>query len=161
MRARVVAAACWSPHRARGRGECEYRGSSIRSGVAAVTITLDLSLTERAPMTARRLSEAATEFLGSLNEQQFRAATLPFGDDRRYIWDYRPPESTPRNGLRLINMNREQQAKALAVLDIGLSTRGAHQVRQIMDLEVPLLEQEQTDGRVTPFIRHPEHYSFC
>jgi hypothetical protein len=34
-------------------------------------------------------------------------------------------------------------------------------VRQIFDLEVPLLEQEQMDGRVTPFIRHPEHYSFC
>ena len=126
-----------------------------------MTITLDLSLTERAPMTARRLSEAAVEFLGSLNENQYRAATLPFGDDRRYIWDYRPPESTPRNGLRLINMNREQQQKALAVLDIGLSTRGAHQVRQIIDLEVPLLEQERMEGRITPFIRHPEHYSFC
>jgi Protein of unknown function (DUF3500) len=126
-----------------------------------VTITLDLSATERAPLTARRLSEAALDFLGSLNESQYRAAILPFGDDRRYIWDYRPPEHTPRNGLRLINMNREQQRKALAVLDIGLSTRGAHQVRQIIDLEVPLLEQEKMDGRVTPFVRHPEHYSFC
>ncbi len=126
-----------------------------------MTITLDLSATERAPMTARRLSEAALDFLGSLNEQQYRAATLPFGDDRRYIWDYRPPESTPRNGLRLINMNHEQQRLALAVLDIGLSIRGANQVRQIIDLEIPLLEQEKTDGRITPFIRHPEHYSFC
>jgi hypothetical protein len=101
------------------------------------------------------------DFLSSLNEGQRHAATLPFGDDRRYVWDYRPPESTPRNGLRLINMTADQQRKALALLDIGLSTRGAHQVRQIIDLEVPLLLQERADGRVTPFIRHPEHYSVC
>ena len=62
------------------------------------------------------------------------------------MWDYRPPESTPRNGLRLINMNREQQAKALAVLDIGLSTRGAQQVRQIIDLETPLRERSRSKG---------------
>jgi len=126
-----------------------------------VTITLDLSLTERAPATARRLADAAVDFLGSLNEGQRRIATLPFGDDRRYVWDYRPPESTPRNGLRLINMTPEQQRKALAVLDIGLSTRGADQVRKIIDLETPLREQERIDGRVTMFIRDPEHYSFC
>jgi hypothetical protein len=126
-----------------------------------VTIALDLSQTERAPATAGRLADAAVEFLASLNDSQRRTATLPFGDDRRYIWDYRPPESTPRNGLRLINMTREQQRLALAVLDIGLSVRGADQVRRIIDLEVPLLEQERIDGRVTPFIRHPEHYSLC
>jgi hypothetical protein len=107
------------------------------------------------------MASAAIEFLASLNDQQRHAATLPFGDDRRYIWDYRPPESTPRNGLRLINMTAEQQYRALALLDIGLSTRGARQVRQIIDLEIPLLAQERMDGRVTPFIRHPEHYAVC
>ena len=126
-----------------------------------MTATLDLSTTDRAPATAGRMVSAALEFLAALNAQQREAATLPFGDDRRYIWDYRPPESTPRNGLRLIHMNSQQQQKALALLDIGLSTRGARQVRQIIDLEVPLLEQEKMDGRVTPFVRHPEQYSVC
>src|ERR1700736_9803 len=107
-----------------------------------MTATVDLSTTDRAPATAGRMASAALEFLASLNEMQRRAATLPFGDDRRYIWDYRPPENPPRNGLRLINMTREQQHKALALLEIGLSARGAHQVREIMDLEVPLLLQE-------------------
>jgi Protein of unknown function (DUF3500) len=126
-----------------------------------VTATLDLSTTDRAPATAGRMASAALEFLAALNAQQREAATLPFGDDRRYIWDYRPPESTPRNGLRLIHMTSQQQQKALALLDIGLSTRGARQVRQIIDLEVPLLEQEKMEGRVTPFVRHPEQYSVC
>jgi hypothetical protein len=107
------------------------------------------------------MADAALDFLASLNEQQRSMAHLPFGDDRRYVWDYRPPESTPRNGLRIINMTAEQQRKAMAVVDIGLSTRGAKQVRQIIDLEVPLLMQEREDLRVTPFIRHPEHYAFC
>jgi hypothetical protein len=107
------------------------------------------------------MASAALEFLSSLNEAQRRVAALPFGDDRRYVWDYRPPEITPRNGLRLINMTLEQQRKALALLDIGLSTRGADQVRKIIDLEIPLLAQERMEMRVTPFIRHPEHYAVC
>jgi hypothetical protein len=130
-------------------------------GDSAVTATLDLSTTDRAPATAGRMSSAALDFLASLNEQQRQVATLPFGDDRRYIWDYRPLESTPRNGLRLINMTEDQKRKALALLDIGLSTRGASTVRQIMDLEIPLLAQEKLDCRVTPFVRHPEQYAVC
>jgi hypothetical protein len=126
-----------------------------------LTATIELSTTDRAPATAGRMASAALDFLAALNEHQRRAARLPFGDDRRYIWDYRPPESTPRNGLRLINMTGPQQQKALALLDIGLSTRGANQVRQIIDLEVPLLQQEKMDGRVTAFVRHPEHYAVC
>ena len=90
-----------------------------------MTATLDLSATDRAPAHAGRMASAALDFLASLNEQQRQTATLPFGDDRRYVWDYRPPENTPRNGLRLINMTSDQQRKALALLDIGLSTRGA------------------------------------
>src|SRR3982074_1836194 len=126
-----------------------------------MTATLDLTSTDRAPATAGRMVSAAMDFLTSLNETQRRAATLPFGDDRRYVWDYRPPEDTPRNGLRLINMTLEQQRKALALLDIGLSTRGAHQVRQIFDLEIPLLANERMEGRVTPFIRQPEPSAVC
>jgi hypothetical protein len=124
-----------------------------------MTATFDRTQTDRAPATASRMAAAAVDFLASLNPAQRAVASLPFGDDRRYVWDYRPLESTPRPGLRLINMNAAQQRKALALLDIGLSTRGAYQVRQIIDLEIPLLEQEQREGRVTPFVRHPQQYS--
>ena len=126
-----------------------------------MTATVELSMTDRAPATAGRIASAAMDFLASLTDQQRQAACLPFGDDRRYVWDYRPIESTPRNGLRLINMNEEQKAKALALLDIGLSTRGADTVRKIIDLEIPLLLQEKIEGRVTPFVRHPEQFAVC
>jgi Protein of unknown function (DUF3500) len=107
------------------------------------------------------MASAAQDFLASLTEQQRQVARLPFGDDRRYVWDYRPIESTPRNGLRLINMSEDQKRKALALLDIGLSTRGADTVRKIIDLEIPLLLTEKIEGRVTPFVRHPEQYAVC
>jgi uncharacterized protein DUF3500 len=107
------------------------------------------------------MASAAREFIGSLNEQQRRVAHLAFGDDRRFIWDYRPLESTPRPGLRVINMSEEQKHAALALLDIGLSTRGADTVRKIMDLEIPLQANEKMEGRVTPFVRHPEQYTVC
>jgi hypothetical protein len=107
------------------------------------------------------MATAAMDFLTSLSEEQRRTARLPFGDDRRYIWDYRPIETSPRNGLRLINMDEAQQRKALALLDIGLSARGADTVHKIFDLETPLLLQERIEKRVTPFVRHPEQFAVC
>lgn len=126
-----------------------------------MTVSVPDVLTDRAPRTAGRMAAAAQDFLASLNADQRRVANLPMGDDRRYIWDYRPPEVTRRNGLRLISMNADQQRKALALLDIGLSTRGNHTARQIIDLELPLLATEQHEGRVTDFVRHPQHYAVC
>lgn len=126
-----------------------------------MTATIELSATDRAPQTAGRMASAAKDFLASLGDMQRNVAQLPFGDNRRYVWDYRPLEMSPRSGLRLINMSEDQKRKALALLDIGLSTRGADTVRKIMDLEVPLLLTEKIEGRVTPFVRHPEQYTVC
>jgi hypothetical protein len=140
-----------------------FAGGTMPVGAfpTSVTATVELSATDRAPRTASRMASAAMDFLASLTAQQREAATLPFGDDRRYIWDYRPIESTPRNGLRLINMSDDQKRKALALLDIGLSTRGAETVRKIIDLEIPLLLSEKIEGRVTPFVRSPEQFAVC
>ena len=68
-------------------------------------MALDLSVSYRAPATARAMAEAAHRFLDSLNEAQRKATTFPFAGDERYVWDYRP---SPRNGLRMMNMTREQ-----------------------------------------------------
>src|ERR671931_2602323 len=122
------------------------------------TTLLGPASTGRAPETARRLAEAARSFLDSLNPEQRAAASLPFGHERRFVWDYRPPEMTPRNGLRLVNMNREQQDQALAVLEIGLSARGASTARQIIALEPILKETERIEHEVNQFMRDTEHY---
>jgi hypothetical protein len=120
-------------------------------------MTVDLSVSYRAATTARAMADAATRFLASLNDLQRDAATFPFAGDERYIWNYRP---TPRNGLRLMNMTREQQALALALLDAGLSARSAEQARWIIQLDDILREHERIDGRVFQGWRDAEYYWF-
>src|ERR1044071_229128 len=99
-----------------------------------------LSVSYRAPATARAMTEAATRWLGSLSEAQRKLATFPFTGDERYSWNYRPTIAgdsryLDRKGLRIINMNSEQQALALALYDTSLSKRAAEQARWIMGLE--------------------------
>src|SRR5918912_871003 len=126
-----------------------------------MTTLLDPGLTGRAPHTAGRLAEAARAFLECLAPEQRQAASLPFGHERRYVWDYRPPEITRRNGLRLVNMTAEQQARALALLEIGLSARGDQPARWIIGLEPILKDSERIEHEVNNFMRDPEHYAFC
>jgi hypothetical protein len=120
-------------------------------------MAVDLSVSYRAKATARAMADAANRFLDSLNDAQRDAATFPFAGDERFIWNYRP---TPRNGLRLMNMTREQQALALALLDAGLSERSAAEARWIMELDGILREHERAEGRVFQGWRDAEYYWF-
>jgi hypothetical protein len=77
--------------------------------------TRDVSVTYRAPATARRMAQAATRFLESLDDVRREAVSFPFEGDERYQWNYRPDGVEWRGrtlwheGLRLINMTRAQQ----------------------------------------------------
>jgi len=120
-------------------------------------MAVDLSVSYRAPATARAMSEAAIKFLDSLNPAQREYATFPFSGDERFIWNYRP---TPRNGLRMVNMNKEQQGLALSLVDASMSKRSAEQTRWIMALEEILKMHEVEDGRVFQGWRDSEYYWF-
>ncbi len=120
-------------------------------------VTTDSTVTSRAPEVTRRMAAAATAFLASLSEEQRGLAQFPFEGDERYAWDYRP---TPRNGLRLINMKRQQQETAWALVDAGLSARGARQVREIVALEPILRETERVELRLNRWVRDAELYWF-
>jgi hypothetical protein len=120
-------------------------------------VAIEPTATYRAPEVARRMAEAAASFLAKLSEGQREVARFPFEGDERYAWDYRP---TPRNGLRLINMTHDQQAAAWAVVDVGLSARGAGQARQIVELEPILRESERAELRLNRWVRDAELYWF-
>ena len=120
-------------------------------------VAIEPTATYRAPGVARRMAEAAAGFLATLSEGQREVARFPFEGDERYAWDYRP---TTRNGLRLINMTREQQAAAWALVDAGLSARGALQARQIVELEPILRESERVELRLNRWVRDAELYWF-
>ena len=120
-------------------------------------MAIEQSVTYSSPAVARSMAHAATRFLEALTPEQRAAATFPFEGDERYAWDYTPRE---RNGLRMINMTREQQALALGLVDVALSGRGAREVRQIIDLEPILREAERIEHRVNRWVRDPELYWF-
>ncbi len=117
----------------------------------------DPSALYRAPGVAQAMSDAARRFLDSLTAEQRGLAWFPFTGDERYAWNYRP---TPRHGLRLINMTREQQGLALGLVDTGVSLRAQGQVRWIMELEVVLREVERAEKLVFPGVRDVELYWF-
>src|SRR3954454_12578086 len=128
-------------------------------------MAVDLSVSYRAPATARAMSEAAIKFLDSLNPAQRKAASFPFAGDERYTWNYRPTQGgdsrfLDRNGLRIISMTSEQQSLALDLIDAGMSKRSAEQARWIMKLENILREHERADGRMFIGVRDNELYWF-
>src|SRR5262249_51447918 len=85
-------------------------------------------------------------------------ATFPFASDERLVWDYRPG---PRQGVALQDMTAPQRQRAGALLDAGLSARGAAEVRAIMALEPILGELERQAGRDNWARRNPELYWFA
>ena len=97
----------------------------------------------RVPTVARRMGDAARRWLDALTDAQRKVAVFPFGSDERFVWDYRP---VPHKGLALQDMNEAQRDAAAALLDEGLSTRGAAEARAIMALEPILGEIEPWPG---------------
>lgn len=108
--------------------------------------------------TATRLAEAAGHWLGMLEPAQRRRATFPFGSDDRFAWDYRPGD---RLGLPLGDMSVAQEAAAMAILDAGMSQRGAREVRAVIALEPILGELERHAGRGNWIRRDPGRYWFA
>src|SRR2546423_4764680 len=129
-------------------------------------MAIDLSVSYRAPATARAMAEAASRFLDSLNPAQRKEAAFPFTGDERYPWNYRPTIAgdsrfLDRKGLRIMNMTAEQKELAQALYDTGLSKRAAEQARWIMQLEDVLREHERADGRIFLGVRDSELYWFA
>lgn len=99
------------------------------------------------------MAEKANAFLAALRVDQIAKAQMPFdNEDARQDWHYIPRE---RLGLSLKEMETHQRAKALALLDTGLSERAQSTARTIMSLEPILAEIEGPRRR---FSRDPELY---
>jgi hypothetical protein len=130
-------------------------------------MAVEISTGHRAPVTARRMAEAAQRYLDSLDAPRRKATTFAFEDQERFRWNYRPDgffidgATFWHEGLRLINMTPDQQQAALALLDSGVSARTADRARAIMALETYLREQEREVPRWVPHVvRDPELYAF-
>jgi hypothetical protein len=107
--------------------------------------------------TARRIGDAVTRWVATLDPDQRSRAVFPFETDERFVWDYRPGS---RRGLALADMTDPQRTVAMAIVDAAMSRRGADEVRSIIALEPILGELERRSGR-TGIRRDPERYWFA
>jgi hypothetical protein len=99
--------------------------------------------------------DAAERWLETLEPAQRERATFAFDSDERFAWDYRPGD---RLGVPLADMSPVQRDAALAVLDAGLSERGAREVRAVIALEPILGDLERQVGRGNWIRRDPGLY---
>lgn len=122
---------------------------------------------ERFPELARAMSDAAKNFLATLDTVRKREARFSFEDQERFAWEYRPDGFTLRgaavwhNGLRLVNMSDAQQAAAHALVATGLSAHGAARVRAVMELEASLRIHERQGPIIPRAMRDPENFAFA
>ncbi|RPH59204.1 MAG: DUF3500 domain-containing protein [Acidobacteria bacterium] len=110
---------------------------------------------------AGAMTDAAKQFLSSLQPEQRSKATFAFSDEQRFDWHYIPRE---RKGLPFKEMGAAQRESAEKLLAAALSARGLTKVHHVIrDLEVVLRELEagRGDGRGRgPIVRDPELYYF-
>ncbi len=102
-----------------------------------------------------RLVEAASEFLGKLNEKQKAQAVVPFDSEQRVKWHFIPMDT--RKGLPLREMGQPQRDAAMKLLAASISQAGLDKAKTIMSLENLLRKIEGPNGRNE---RHPEKYYF-
>ena len=130
-------------------------------------MTLDTRALSRAPVAAKRMTDAAQKLLSVLDNPRRTAVLFAFEEQDRHRWNYRPDglewegRTFWHEGLRLVNMAHDQQRAALALLETGLSVRGADRARAIMALERSLRATERVTEWVPHVVRDSELYSFA
>ena len=97
------------------------------------------------------MADAATAFLGSLDEAQKAKADFPFDSEERENWHYIPKD---RKGISFAELKPEQLALSKKLLRSGMSESGAVKVETIIALESLLAEMEKN-----PTYRDPGKYA--
>ena len=101
------------------------------------------------------MAAAAIRFLQSLNNDQKQKAQFAFEDEERFNWNFVPIE---RKGISIRDLNADQLAAAMNLLEWVLSDKGIQKTTAIMKLESVLKEVESRAA--DDFYRDPLKYYF-
>jgi len=128
----------------------------IMRAFQVTTLFLVLTVASSAPahLAADEMAQAASRFLGALDESQKAKAQFELKGDERENWHFIPKS---RNGLPIKEMTPPQRKLAHALLTTGLSGHGYEKATNIMSLERILYDME---GAARKFPRDPELYYF-
>jgi hypothetical protein len=97
-----------------------------------------------------RVAQAASAFLGALDDAGRAKASFAFDSEERFNWHFVPK---PRAGLPLKAMSALQRSAAMDLLRAALSEKGYTKAEKVRQLEVVLAEIEQD-----PLRRDPDLY---
>jgi len=102
------------------------------------------------------MTEAATAFLGTLEGEKLKQATMEYAAADRLDWHFIPKDH--RKGLQIKHMDEAQRKQAHRLLESGLSELGYAKATTVMQLESILheLEKDRQGGN----IRDAERYYF-
>lgn len=101
------------------------------------------------------MAAAAIRLLQSLNNDQKQKAQFAFEDEERFNWNFVPIE---RKGISIRDLNADQLAAAMNLLEWVLSDKGIQKTKAIMKLESVLKEVESRAA--DDFYRDPLKYYF-
>ncbi len=122
-------------------GVALYASSSPRPAEPA--FAADDVKEKKTPATA---AAAAKAFLDSLDAKQREKAVYEFASTKKPNWSNLPVTMTPRNGVKLGDLTKEQREKAMAVVAGVLSKDGYQKVLDIMDGDQKLLDNPGRGG---------------
>jgi Protein of unknown function (DUF3500) len=135
-----------------------FRSVAKSLALFATLLLIGLSLYIAAPATAvldqappkfptANAVTAAGKFLDSLDAKQREKALFEFGSTKKSNWSNLPVMMTPRNGVALGELTKEQRAMAMDVVASVTSKSGYQKVVDIMDGDQQLAEGKGGGGR--------------
>ncbi len=129
--------------------------------LSAVVTVVGVAYVDQSPEPAgAKMAVAAEKLLGTLTDEQKKAAAFDFDDKERLNWHFVPlqkDKKPTRKGVGLTGMTKEQREAALELLKSGTSTDGFTKASTIISLEGVLRELEK--GGKT--VRDPDWYFFA
>jgi Protein of unknown function (DUF3500) len=136
----------------------EFRGVGRFLALFGTLLLIGFSLYLSAPATAvldepapkfptANAVAAAGKFLDSLDARQREKAVFEFGSSKKSHWSNLPVMITPRNGVALGELTKEQRALAMDVVASVTSKSGYQKVVDIMDGDQQLAEGKGGGGR--------------
>lgn len=135
-----------------------YLVSIVALTLTAITFWPSVSLLWESAQQKKQgvqLVEAATEFLGTLNDKQRAQATVAYDSEKRVKWHFIPMAT--RKGLPLREMEPAQKTAAMKLLRASVSQVGFDKAKTIMSLENVLRKLEGNKGTNE---RDPDKYYF-
>ena len=130
---------------------------ACRLGIVATIVCLNIGwFTYLASSTGTDMTQSATSFLKTLDEEQLKTTTMSYDDKLRLDWHFIPKDE--RKGLQIKHMKPEQRKAAMALVEKCLSKSGFDKATKIMASEGLLLALEK--GRTGGPVRDTERYYF-